>query len=220
VIALLERQHVDLAVQVLAQAHVGSDHVERADVALGVRLAHARRRLLPILALVRRVGDQRRRLEVDAARLAVDAGGADVDAARIGWGILDLEEGVAPHRVLDFLGEIERGELQQSNRVLQPRRDGVLLTLAGLQGLENHGRGCSRRESRERCASPRSARQRALGATPVPKVSELHFSSVGALVRVRATGPRDRSSGSLAVTFAGPRGRACERRAAARRTPG
>ena len=33
VIALLERQHVDLAVQVLAQADVGGDHVERADVA-------------------------------------------------------------------------------------------------------------------------------------------------------------------------------------------
>ena len=34
-------------------------------------LAHARRRLLPVVALVGRVGDRRRGLEVDAARLAV-----------------------------------------------------------------------------------------------------------------------------------------------------
>ena len=33
-VALVERQDVDLAVQVLAQADVGGDHVERADVAV------------------------------------------------------------------------------------------------------------------------------------------------------------------------------------------
>ena len=138
-VAPIERQHVDLPVQVLAQADVGGDHVERADIALGVRLAHVRRRLLPVLALVRSVGDRRHRIEVDAARLAIGAGRTDVDAARVGRRILDFEEGIAAHRLLHFLSEVERGELQQSNRVLQPGRDGVLLTLTGLKGLKGHG---------------------------------------------------------------------------------
>ena len=154
VVALLERQHVDLAVQVLAQADVGGDHVERADVVVAALLAHARRRLLPVLALVGRVGDRRRRLEIDAARLAVAVDGADLDAARVGRRVLDLEEGIAPHRVVHFLGEVERGELQQANRVLQSRRDSVLLPLSRLQGRKTHR--SIRSKGRE--MRPRSAR--------------------------------------------------------------
>ena len=78
------------------------------------------------------------RLEIDAARLAVAVGAADLDAAGVVRRVLDLEEGIAPHRVLHFLGEVERGKLQQAHRVLQPRRDGVLLPLSRLQGREIH----------------------------------------------------------------------------------
>ena len=52
--------------------------------------------------------------------------------------VLDFEEGVAPHGVVHFLGEVERGQLQQPHGVLQPRRDGVLLALARLQGRKAH----------------------------------------------------------------------------------
>ena len=138
VVALVERQHVDLAVQVLAQADVGGDQVERADVGFRALRADAGGRLLPGLALVRRVGDRRRRLEVDAARLAVGADLADVDAAGVLGRVLDLEEGVASHRVLHLLGEVEGRELKQAYGVLQAGRDGVLLSLARLQGGHRH----------------------------------------------------------------------------------
>jgi hypothetical protein len=138
VVALLERQDVDLAVQVLAQADVGGDHVERADVVVAALLAHARRRLLPVLALVGRVGDRRVASRSMPRGSPSPLDGADLDAAGVGRGVLDLEERIAPHRVLHFLGEVERGELQQAHRVLQSRRDRVLLSLSRLQGREVH----------------------------------------------------------------------------------
>ena len=101
-------------------------------------LAHARRRLLPVLALVGRVGDRRHRLEVDAARIAVAVRGAGVDAGRVVRRVLDFEKRIAAHRVVHFLREVERRQLQQANRVLQPRRDGVLLALAWLEGRKIH----------------------------------------------------------------------------------
>ena len=139
VIALLERQHVDLAVQVLAQADVGGDHVERADVAVArpagarstttaasCRARTARRRSAPIASRSMPRGSP----SPSAAAMSTSAG--------VVRRILDLEEGIAAHRVVHFLGEIERGELQQPHRVLQARRDGVLLPLARLQGREAH----------------------------------------------------------------------------------
>ena len=146
VVARLERQHVSLAVQVRAQAHVGGDHVEHAEVALAALLAQARGRLLPALALVGRIGDRRHRLEIDAPRLAV-AGRRGIDLGRVVRRVLDLEKRIAAHRVVHFLGEIERGELQQPDGVLQPRRDGVLLALAGLQGRQIHRSLRSKRRS-------------------------------------------------------------------------
>ena len=128
VVARVERQDVDLGVQVLAQADVGGDQVERAQVALHALGADARRRLLPAVALVRRVAD-RGEQAVGIAGLQVDrdavAGGGRVVVGRV----LDFEKGVAAHRVVDLLREVERGQLQQANRMLQARRDGVLLFL-------------------------------------------------------------------------------------------
>ncbi len=60
-VAPRQRQDVDLGVQVLAQADVGGDQVERAEVALRALGADARGRLLPAVALVRRVADRRER---------------------------------------------------------------------------------------------------------------------------------------------------------------
>ena len=70
VVAWRQGQHIDLGAQERTQADVGGDQVEHADVALGALRAHARGRLLPAVALVRRVGDRllgRGRLQVDVA---------------------------------------------------------------------------------------------------------------------------------------------------------
>ena len=79
---------------------------------------------------------------VGVAGLQVDG---DVVAARrrrfLVPGVLDFEEGIAAHGVVHFLGEVERGQLQQPHGVLQPGRDGVLLFLGRAQGGKIHGQG-------------------------------------------------------------------------------
>ena len=132
-VALRQRQHVDLAVQMLAQADVGGDQVERADVALAALRAHARRRLLPVVALVGRVADRRHRVGDAVADRRRSAARATSTRAGVVRRVLDFEERIAAHRFVHFLGEIERRELQQADCVLQPRRDGVLLALARLR---------------------------------------------------------------------------------------
>ena len=74
--------------------------------------------------------------------------------------VLDLEKGIASHRVVDFLREIERRQLQQSHCMLQPRGDSVLLALARLEGLKAH------RSWR------RSVVARGLRGTPGPRLAE------------------------------------------------
>ena len=75
---------------------------------------------------------------ITSARLAVAVCRTGVDGRRVVRRILDLEERVAAHRVVHFLSEVERRQLQQAHCVLQPRRDGVLLTLARLEAWEIH----------------------------------------------------------------------------------
>ena len=138
VLARVESQDIDLGMQVLAQADVGGDQVERAQVALRALRANARRRLLPAVALVGRVA-ARGEQEVRVGRLQVDFDTAGEFGLRsVVRAFLDFEKRVAAHRFLHFLREVERRQLQQSHGVLEARRDGVLLSLGRAQGGEIH----------------------------------------------------------------------------------
>ena len=141
------------------------------EVALHALGAHARRRLLPAVALVRRVAD-RRQQAVDVAGLQVDrdavagCGGRRVVVRRL----LDFEEGIAAHRVVDFLGEVERGELQQAHGMLQAGRDGVLLFLGRSESGEVHGQGLGSIRRCRRAACRRRGVDGFDNATVVPSL--------------------------------------------------
>ena len=178
-------------------------------------VAHARRRLLPAVALVRRVGDRRHRRRASMPRGSPSPpAGAAVDAAGVVAAILDFEERVAAHRVLDFLREVERRELQQANGVLQPRRDGVLLALARLQGGKSWSIG-SEWVERGRAAQSATACARGLGATPVPTRGSRPSSSSGAFGALSRRTLARPPQAALAVTFAGRRRPRSRRRRAA-----
>ena len=92
------------------------------------------RRLLPVLALVGGVGIAGIAVGRVGQPPAVAPHRQSIDRlGRIGGSVLDFEKRVLAHRVVDFLGEVERGQLEQSNSVLQAGRDRVLLPLAGLE---------------------------------------------------------------------------------------
>ena len=52
--------------------------------------------------------------------------------------LVGVQEGVVAQRVVDFLGEVQRGQLEKANRLLQPRRERLLLLVLDAQPYRSH----------------------------------------------------------------------------------
>jgi hypothetical protein len=141
-VAQRKRQHGELAVQVRRERGRHRHHVERARLVVVRALARAEAVRLPhvaiafagqlalggtIVSVAALRASRRRRRPRRAARL----GGV------FGLGVF-LEEGVLAKRVMHLLRELEGGQLQQPHRMLEARRQGLLLALFGAKVQRTH----------------------------------------------------------------------------------